>query len=57
MAWITFVFLVCMHIFCFFEPTIAERTLWSYFYTLYHLSLTIWFILIMAFGYTWMSQQ
>jgi energy-coupling factor transporter transmembrane protein EcfT len=57
MAWLTFIIVILMHIFCFLDKKIKERTLWSFTYFLYHLFLVIWLLLAMGYAYNWSSKQ
>ncbi len=57
LAWITFLVVLLMHIFCFVDKTIFDRSLWGIAYTLYHILLIVWFLLAMGFGYNWMAKQ
>lgn len=57
LAWITFFVLLLMHIFCFVDKKIKDRSVWSFMYFLYHICLVVWFLLAMGFAYNWSAKQ
>jgi hypothetical protein len=46
-----------MHIFCIVEKSCKERSLWSYLYFAYHLSIVVWIIIALIVGYAWSTNQ
>ena len=57
LAWISFIILLLMHIFCFVNKKIKERSLWSIMYFLFQILLVVWFLLALGFAYNWSSKQ
>lgn len=57
LSWITLVIILLMHIFCIVEKDCKERSLWSFMYFLYHLSIAFWVILVLIVGYAWSTTQ
>lgn len=46
-----------MHVFALVHRCDRERSVWSYFYYFYHLSVAFWIIASLLFGYVWADQQ
>lgn len=57
LSWITLIVLFLLHLFCVFNKSCKGRSVWSVFYLVYHLCITIWIFLVLVVGYTWANQQ
>lgn len=51
MGWVTLIFVVLMHIFIIVKRCDQERSLWSYFYYFYHLSIGVWIAASLVVGF------
>ena len=57
LGWLTLLMVFFMHLFALISKCDKERSVWSYFYYFYHLSVAIWIIFSLVFGYAWSNQQ
>ncbi len=57
LGWITLAFVLLMHIFCFVRNCDHERSLWSYWYFFFHVSVLVWIVMALILGYYWSGEQ
>lgn len=57
LGWVTLLMVLLMHVFALVQRCDRERSVWSYFYYFYHLSVALWIIASLLFGYVWADQQ
>jgi hypothetical protein len=52
-AFVTLVVVFAMHLFCLFENKLADRSIFSLLYFLYHLLITVWIVVGLIMAYIW----